>query len=135
MLPKKCSVKSCLILFAHGSRDPEWQKPFVNLERTLQNELGSEVLQLCYLEFIKPSLMDVCENVVSFGIGRVKILPLFMSCGGHVDQGIPRLMEKVKQRFPHLEVEYLPPIGEHPSFINLIRTLAKDAAREESNEI
>jgi sirohydrochlorin ferrochelatase len=49
---------SRLILFAHGSRDPRWRKPFEKLPSSVAAELGSKCVRLAYLEMFRPTLFD-----------------------------------------------------------------------------
>ena len=45
-------------------------------------------------------------------------------------QDIPPQIEAVKKELPSIEVELLPPIGEHPKFIKLISQIAVESASQ-----
>ena len=51
-------MKEGLVLFAHGSREPEWATPF---ERIAQQLSTSYLVELAYLERMKPTLDDSYE--------------------------------------------------------------------------
>ena len=119
---------SSLILIAHGSKDPRWRKPFERLVGSLKSDLGENGVFLSYMEFAEPTLMDATAKAVNAGAKKVKVLPLFMAGGAHVDQDIPPQVEAIKKKFPDLNVELLSPIGEHPKFVELICQVASQFA-------
>jgi sirohydrochlorin cobaltochelatase len=116
-----------LILFAHGSRDPVWLETFRRLARELSSELGHDRIALAFMEFAGPTLGDALAEASDEGAHQIKLLPLFLSAGGHVSRDIPRLVDSAKLRFPELEIELLPPIGEYRSFSNLVGWVARSA--------
>jgi sirohydrochlorin cobaltochelatase len=116
-----------LILFAHGSRDPVWLETFRKLARNLSAELGYDRIALAFMEFAEPTLYEAWAEALDDGAIRVKILPLFLSAGGHVSKDIPRLVDSAKVRLPDLDIELLPPIGEYRSFGSLVSWIARSA--------
>lgn len=102
-------MKNFLILVAHGSKDPRWQKTFEDLK----NRVSNKNIKLSYMEFVKPSLMDMVTECVNDDAEIIKILPLFMAGGGHVDRDIPIQVNEAKVKYPNLKIETLKPIGEH----------------------
>ena len=112
-----------LIAVAHGSRNPEWRDSVERQFRLLQDELGSDKLQLAYMELSPPSLMDVVEAALQHGISRVRIFPLFLAAEGHVTKDINPLIERVQRAFPQVEIEVLPPLGQQPLFRDMLRNL------------
>jgi len=43
-------LKQGIVLVAHGSRDPEWSRPFERLAAALEKKLPAVAVALCYLE-------------------------------------------------------------------------------------
>ena len=119
-----CTTPS-LILLAHGSKDPNWRKSFENLVGACH---GKPLL--AYMDFIEPSLLSVTEELSNKGIKNIKILPLFMSGGGHVDKNIPEQVKELKTKFPDIDFEILPPIGEHPKVITSMQEIIKEYAEK-----
>ena len=56
-----------------------------------------------------------------------RILPLFLAGGKHVDRDIPVQVEQLAWEIPEVEVEILPPVGEHPKVAAAIREIAAEA--------
>jgi sirohydrochlorin cobaltochelatase len=117
-----------LVLMAHGSRDPRWRAPFEELVEKLRDELGEGRVALAYMEFASPTLMDVAGRAVRNGITSLRILPLFLAAGAHVDRDIPSQVESLRAQYGQLHVELLPPVGEDPRFARLLLQIARESA-------
>lgn len=118
-----------LVLIAHGSHDPRWRQPFEQLALEMAATVSPGRVRLAYMEFAEPGLMQVAEEAARQGIERLRILPLFFSAGGHVAEDIPAQVAAAARRFPQLEFEVLPPVGEHPLLQATLREIALEAAR------
>lgn len=118
-----------LVLFAHGSCDPRWRQPFEHLAFEMAQTLGHDRVRLAYMEFAGPTLMEVAEEAARRGVARLRILPLFFSAGAHVAEDIPFQVAAATRRFPQLQIDVLPPVGEHPRFNALLKDIAEEAAR------
>jgi sirohydrochlorin cobaltochelatase len=118
-----------LVLFAHGSCDPRWRQPFEHLAIEMAQTLGQDRVRLAYMEFVGPTLMEVAEEAGRRGVKRLKILPLFFSAGAHVAKDIPHQVAAAALCFPQLEIDVLPPVGEHPRLKGVLKEIAEEAAR------
>ncbi|MEQ8225476.1 MAG: CbiX/SirB N-terminal domain-containing protein [Candidatus Eremiobacterota bacterium] len=119
--------KKRLILVVHGSRDHAWLLPFKKLEHILKEEMGEHAVRLACMQFVSPTIEETGEEAVKDGIFNLSFLPLFMSTGGHVERDIPVKIKSLRERWPELNIEILPPLGEHPKFIQLVREIVKEA--------
>ena len=115
-----------LILLAHGSRDPKWCKSFEHLLDACCNPN----LHLAYMDLIQPSLSSVIKTLVKNRIKKIKILPMFMADGRHVDKDIPKQVKELEVRFPEIDFEILPSIGEHPELISSMKEIIRKHAQE-----
>jgi sirohydrochlorin cobaltochelatase len=115
--------RSILVLMLHGSSDPRWREPFVELARSFQRNGHASTLQLAYMQHAAPSLAEVVARGVQARVSRFQVLPLFLSSGGHVTRDLPRLCDEVRRAYPDVEVELLPPLGEHPDFRRAVREI------------
>ncbi len=107
-----------LVLLAHGSKDPRWREPFERLYLHTRKDHAS--VKLAYMEFISPTLMEIASECVREGRKRLRVLPLFMASGAHLATDVPSLLQQVRERYPELEAELLPPIGEDPRMMSLM---------------
>jgi len=116
---------TCLVLLAHGSKNPEWAAQFRKLTADLRNEMGAEAVYLCFMENAQPGLMEIAREIMKTSARKYRLLPMFMAKGAHFHEDIPAEMAKVKTAFPELESELLEPIGLHPLFFELMGKVIK----------
>jgi sirohydrochlorin cobaltochelatase len=109
-------LKQGIVLVAHGSRDPEWSRPFERLTAALEKKLPAVAIALCYLEH-GPSLEEALAVLTAKGAGAIRVVPLFLGAGGHVKQDIPKLVAAAN---PGVPVAIDAPIGEQDGLIDAI---------------
>ena len=106
-----------IVLFAHGSREPGWAAPFESIARQLS---GKFIVQLAYLERMKPTLDEAVDAVVAKGARRVRIVPVFLGVGGHIKDDLPRLAEAARARHAGIEIVLERTIGEREEITQAI---------------
>ncbi|MEP6702185.1 MAG: CbiX/SirB N-terminal domain-containing protein [Betaproteobacteria bacterium] len=122
-------MAAALILFAHGSKDPEWVRPFEALRETVQRQVPASVVALAYLESATPNLSACVRSLGDRGIITVRVLPLFLAMGKHLRHDIPALAATVAREFAGLQIEFLPALGEAPEFVDALGRIAQRAAQ------
>ena len=120
---------SALILFAHGSRDPEWVRPFEQLREATGHATPELTVALAYLESATPDLTEAIRTLAAGGITSIRVLPLFLAMGKHLRNDIPALAAQALADYPDLKIEFLPALGEAPEFIDALQRIALRAAR------
>ena len=109
-------MKPGIVLFAHGSRDPEWARPFERIAAALSKR-KEFLVRIAYLELMQPSLEAAIADLVASGAGSIRIVPLFFGAGGHVREDLPRLVAAAN---PPVPVTIDPPIGEQADVVEAI---------------
>jgi sirohydrochlorin cobaltochelatase len=104
--------RSALVLFAHGSRDPEWAQPLRGVQEKIRRQRPTLTVELAYLEFMTPSLPDVLQSLVASGKRRIAIAPLFIAQGAHLRQDLAALVAAARARHGDVKIKVLPAIGE-----------------------
>ena len=89
-IKKIASNDAGLILFAHGSRNPAWRKPFDRLLRDIKKRSECEAV-LAFGEFMTPGLVEAAQMLAAAGVKRAVIVPLFLGGGLHVRGDLPKL--------------------------------------------
>ncbi|MFP4623990.1 MAG: NAD(P)-dependent oxidoreductase [Gemmatimonadota bacterium] len=120
---------SLLVLVAHGSRDPAWAGPLEELTRQVGERTGRGSVRLAFSQFESPTLEDVVADAAGSGIRTIRVLPLFMTAGGHVERDIRPVVDELRRDYEPIEIELLPPVGELPSFRILLVELAREVTR------
>jgi sirohydrochlorin cobaltochelatase len=112
-------LKAGIVLFAHGSRDPEWAGPFAELAATLSSKVEGPV-RLAYLELMQPSFDEAIAALVGEGVSAIRVVPVFLGAGGHVKADLPRLAANARKKHPRISIRVEPPIGEQSAVIEAI---------------
>lgn len=117
-----------ILLFAHGARDPNWAIPFQRTQALLAEQptaQGKVPVELAFLEFMQPDLIEGGERLVKAGCNEVTVVPLFLGAGGHVRKDLPELMSQLQARHPDVAWRLAPAVGETDT---LVQALARSAA-------
>jgi sirohydrochlorin cobaltochelatase len=110
-------LKEGIVLFAHGSREPEWAQPFERIASELRKQF---LVELAYLERMQPTLDEAVVSVVAKGARRVRIIPVFLGVGGHIKKDLPRLAEAARARHAGVEIVLEQTIGEREEITQAI---------------
>lgn len=117
---------TAVILFAHGAKNPRWEKPMRQLADKLTELLPDCSVSVAFLQFGEPGLIDRIDAEIFSGANRVVVLPYFLAFGGHLLNDLPEMIGKVKKQHPDVIFEIADPIGEIPE---VIETMAKVSVR------
>ena len=87
------SSHHAILLFAHGARDPRWALPFEAVAQAVRARCPGVKVQLAFLEFMTPTLVDAAESMLCEGAREISVIPLFLGAGGHVRKDLPALLQ------------------------------------------
>ena len=110
-------MREALILFAHGARDPEWAQPLRQVEARVRSMASDVYVDLAFLEFLAPRLVDSVNAAIAQGAGRIRIVPLFIAQGGHLRHDLPRLVAELQSQWPTIQFSLARAIGEEDGVI------------------
>jgi sirohydrochlorin cobaltochelatase len=113
-------LKEAIVLFAHGSRDPEWSRPFEKIRAALERRLPGARVVVAYLETMRPTLEEAIAALGAAGARSIRVVPLFLGHGGHVKEDLPRLVAAAGSARPGLALSLEPAIGERDAVIDAI---------------
>lgn len=107
-----------ILLFAHGARDPAWAAPFEQARDHVQKlQASSGCVELAFLEFMSPTLLDAGQSLVNKGCQHISVIPMFLGAGGHVRKDLPVLMAQLAESHPNVTWTLTPAIGQMPEVI------------------
>jgi sirohydrochlorin cobaltochelatase len=109
-----------IILFAHGARDPDWAAPFRIIQQQVQAARPGVQVELAFQDFMTPTLEDAVAQSAARGARHIVLVPLFMAQGGHLKQDLPRMVGKIREQHPQLELQLMPAIGDAPEILRAI---------------
>ena len=111
-------MKRGLVLFAHGSRDPGWARPFEELAASLRKLVDGPVV-LAYLDLMRPSLDEAIDGLAG-KVTAIRVIPVFLGPGGHVKEDLPRLVKAARARHRSISMEIDPAIGDQAAVVEAI---------------
>jgi sirohydrochlorin cobaltochelatase len=106
-----------IVLFAHGSRDPQWAAPVERIASILSPQF---LVGVAYLELMRPTLDEAVAALAAAGATSIRVVPVFLGQGGHVKQDLPRLVANAAAARPALRLILDQPIGEQPAVLEAI---------------
>lgn len=112
--------KRALVLFAHGSRDPQWAEPFRALQRKVAAANPQLAVEVAFLEIMEPTLTDTVERLAASGHVRITIAPLFMAQGAHLKRDLAAIVQTLEARHPGIALALLPAVGEVEEVLDAI---------------
>jgi sirohydrochlorin cobaltochelatase len=122
-------MKSALILFAHGARDPEWAAPLHKLRDKVAAQRPNLVVAVAFLEFMAPLLPEAIEALVARDCRQISIVPVFLAQGGHLKNDVPRMLETIRKRFPDVTLDLWPALGDADPVLDAICAWIVNRAR------
>jgi sirohydrochlorin cobaltochelatase len=120
------------MLFAHGARDPRWAEPFEAVARSVRERDPQRFVQLAFLEFMVPSLLDAGNTLAQVGCSHIDVVPLFLGAGGHVRKDLPVLLAELATQHPQVSWQLHTAIGEVPSVIDAMAAAALALTADEA---
>jgi sirohydrochlorin cobaltochelatase len=109
-----------LILFAHGSRDPRWAEPFLQILHRVRQSTPDIETRLAYLELMHPDLESSVRELAELPVESMRVIPLFLSQGSHLRQDLPRQIARLQAIWPDIPIECAAPLGESSGMLDSI---------------
>lgn len=117
-------MKRGLLLFAHGAKDSRWALPFEDVARRVREAAPDVAVQLAFLEFMSPGLIEAGDRLALADCRRVDVVPLFLGAGGHVRRDIPQLLAELERRHSGIHWALRPAVGELDAVIEAMAQVA-----------
>ncbi len=86
--------------------DP-YQAGFEALAAHLSTRLHGERFAMAYNEFCAPTVEEALQEMIEAGITTITVVPSMLTPGGsHSEIEIPESLNRLRARFPHVEIRY-----------------------------
>ncbi len=115
---------AAIVLFAHGSRDPQWRLPIEAVAADIRARQPHTQVRCAYLELCSPSLPDAAADLIAAGASSIKVFPLFLGVGKHAREDLPLLIAEIRATHPEVRVQLLPTAGEYGQLTALMADIA-----------
>ncbi len=113
-----------LILFAHGSRDPQWRAPMEAVAVRAAALESAAIVRCAYLELMEPDLPACAAGMVAQGVTAITIVPMFLGVGRHAREDLPLLVAELRRLYPQVGFELRPAIGEDERVVDMLARIA-----------
>ncbi|WP_395684869.1 sirohydrochlorin chelatase [Caenimonas koreensis] len=113
-----------VVLFGHGSRDPQWREAMDAVAARVAALDASLLVRCAFLEMMQPDLPACLRDLDQAGATHVSVLPLFLGTGRHARHDLPVLVDEARVSHPHIEIRLLPSAGEHAAVLDLLARVA-----------
>jgi sirohydrochlorin cobaltochelatase len=120
----------CLILFPHGSRDARWRRSLEALHTAVAEELGPHRVRLAYQQFVSPTLLEVVADAHAAGTPGCDVLPMFIAVSEATERDVAAQVQAARTRVPGVDVRLLPPISDHPDFVEALKQIVRSAVAD-----
>jgi sirohydrochlorin cobaltochelatase len=115
---------TAIVLFAHGSRDPAWQRPMLNVAQRIRDLAPEAWVGCAYLELTEPSLLQIVDQAIKQGHVHIRVVPMFLGVGKHVREDLPALMDQMQKAHPGVVFDLQAAVGEQTSVIEALAQVA-----------
>jgi len=112
--------RTAIIVFSHGSKDPEWARPLERVQAAVRRLLPDTAVELAFLERMNPTLEHAVSKLADAGANRITIVPLFLAAGGHIKDDLPALIARLQLEHPDVQLSATAPLGEDEEMVAAI---------------
>lgn len=120
------SPKHGILIFAHGSSDPEWTAPVRAVQAQLAQKFPNRVVTTAYLERASPDFFQAARQMVQDGATTIVLLPFFLGVGKHLKEDLPVMISSFLNEHPGVHIRQLPAVGQANGFASWVATLIDD---------
>ena len=112
-----------IVLFGHGSRDPQWREPLEAVARRIRSRSAQAEVRCAFLELDAPDLETAVGELVEGGAKSIRVVPMFLGAGRHAREDLPRLVDRCRHAYPAVHFELRPSVGENARLLDLLATI------------
>ena len=123
------SMKTALLLIAHGSRQAEANADLHALAAELRASGEYAIVEPAFLELAEPTIETAGRACVDAGAECVILVPYFLSAGVHVRRDLEEHRDRLSQVHPGIRFVLAAPLGPHPLLREIVLQRAREAAK------
>lgn len=114
MIKSANTKKTGILLISHGSPRDEANNAFSELTAKIAARLNSNNILPTFFSIKRPNIMDQVGKLAEQGIEHIIMLPYFLGNGQHIRADIPAQLEQCNEKYPEIEIEFLPTLQGEP---------------------
>lgn len=123
-------MKTGVILLGHGSIREQANVEVRMMWTMMQNQLPEMDIRGCFVEVAEPTLEQVIDQFAQEGAKRIVIVPMFLTRGNHLSNGIPRILDAMRQKYTEIQIDLTQHLGADPLLAEIIKNRLREAGVE-----
>lgn len=123
-------MKQAVILLGHGSIREQANVEVRSMWRMLAQQLPELQISGSFVEVAEPTLEQEIGRLAAQGVERIVIVPMFLTRGNHLSNGIPRILDAMRERYSHIQIELTRHLGVDPLLAEIIKNRLREAGVE-----
>jgi sirohydrochlorin cobaltochelatase len=129
--------QTAVLSIAHGNRRSAHAEGRTAFQTELQARIQphAAVYEETVLKFeFNNLLFRRMTPLIERGISDFVLVPLFLASGTYTDRFIPFVLKKIRLLHPHITTELLPPLGEYPETLQVLKKRLETALRSDQSD-
>jgi len=123
-------IRQAVVLLGHGSIREEANKEVRAMWDMMQDELPELEISGCFVEVAEPTMEREIDRLAAEGFHRIVIVPMFLTRGQHLSNGIPRILEAMRQKYTQIQIDLTRHLGIDPLLAEIIKNRLREAGVE-----
>jgi len=123
-------IRQAVVLLGHGSIREEANKEVRAMWDMMQDELPELEISGCFVEVAEPTMEQEIDRLAAEGFHRIVIVPMFLTRGQHLSNGIPRILEPMRQKYTQIQIDLTRHLGIDPLLAEIIKNRLREAGVE-----
>ncbi len=129
------SVNTAVIILFHGSKAEGSGEIVQRILSGVRRSGTYKIVEGAFLRHSQPGFMEVVQSCIQLNVREIVVVPFFLQMGMHVTADIPVLIEKVKKKYPDLQISATEAVGSHPRMIDIILDLAEEKKKPAGDKV
>ena len=123
-------MKQAVILLGHGSIREAANVEVRGMWTMLAEQLPDLHISGSFVEVAEPTLEQEISRLAAEGMERIVIVPMFLTRGQHLSNGIPRILDAMREKYSHIQIDLTRHLGVDPLLAEIIKNRLHEAGFE-----
>ena len=123
-------IRQAVVLLGHGSIREEANKEVRAMWDMMQDELPELEISGCFVEVAEPTMEQEIDRLAAEGFHRIVIVPMFLTRGQQLSNGLPRILEAMRQKYTQIQIDLTRHLGIDPLLAEIIKNRLREAGVE-----
>lgn len=123
-------MKTVVVLLGHGSIREQANIEVRAMWEMMKEQLPDLDIRGCFVEVAHPTLEQVITQLADEGSKRIVIVPMFLTRGNHLSNGIPRILNTMRERYTDIQIDLTQHLGVDPLLAEIIKNRLREAGVE-----